>query len=192
MKRTTTIMGMVLFLTLLISVPVRAQIQLENPVVTDADDMLHVTLSLTDKNGTELDQTKLYFSVYKDNADAPVLFDKTTFAYIDSEMTEIPYGYSDSQMYDIWSSDGTTTIYHPSSWSGFKKLGAQAIYHDGDVTYTSEIVWKTVLLATGKMVAIMEIIRAIRKIPNSTIATLFPTQPARSSKPSVPLPYTIN
>lgn len=146
MKRTTTIMGMVLFLTLLISVPVRAQIQLENPVVTDAD----VTLSLTDKNGTELDQTKLYFSVYKDNADAPVLFDKTTFAYIDSEMTEIPYGYSDSQMYDIWSSDGTTTIYHPSSWSGFKKLGAQAIYHDGDVTYTSEIVWNDGSIGYGE------------------------------------------
>lgn len=148
MKRTTILLG-ILFLFSLMCTSAVASIQLVNPVVTDADNMFNVTLTLTDRNGVELDKSKLYFSVYKDNADAPVTFDKATFAYIESDMVEIPYGYSDSQSYDIWSNEGTTTIYHPASWSGFKKLGAQAVYHDGDNTYKSEIVWSDGTVGTG-------------------------------------------
>ena len=147
MKRNTAFIG-ILFLFLLMCSSVVASIQLVNPVVNDSENMLRITLVLTDQKGVALDESKLYFSVYKDNAESPVTLEKTTFPYIESDMTEIPYGYSDSQFYDIWSSDGTTTIFHPSSWSGFKKLGAQAIYHDGDKTYKSEIVWSDGTIGT--------------------------------------------
>lgn len=148
MKRNITLLG-ILFLFSLMCTSAVASVQLVNPIVKDTGDMLSVTLSLTDKNGAELDKSKLYFSVYKDNADAPVTFDKATFVYIESDMVEIPYGYSDTQFYDIWSNEGTTTIFHPASWSGFTKLGAQAIYHDGDNTYKSEIVWSDGTVGTG-------------------------------------------
>lgn len=140
MKRKLTFSGFFLVFSF-VCTSAFAQIQLVNPTVTDADNMLNVTLSSTDKNGVQLDESNLFFCVYKDNSDAPITFDKSTFAYIDAEMTEIPYGYSDSQFYDIWSDGGKTTIYHPSSWDGFEILGAQAVYYDGDVTYKSEIVW---------------------------------------------------
>lgn len=131
-----------LLVFLMIALCVKADIKLKAPTVADAEDMLHVTLSSTDQNGTELQTSNLFFVVYRDNAEAPFEFTTSEFAYISENMTEVPYNYQDSNSYDIWSDgNGKVTIYHPGSWSGFSKLGAQAIYHEGDKTYRSDIVW---------------------------------------------------
>ena len=118
-----------------------AAVKLQPPMISDSDDMLRVTLALTDKNGTELNKDNLYFSVFLNDSSEPFEFTTQEFGYIASNMSEIPYGYSDSQSYDIWSSEGTVTIYHPASWNGFKKLGVMAVYHDADEKYESELVY---------------------------------------------------
>jgi hypothetical protein len=123
----------------LMALSMSAQIQLVKPTVSDDGTTFTVTLSLTDQNGISLDAAKLFFCVYVDSDNSPVTIDKATWAYIHEDMVEIPYGYTDTQYYDIWSNDGTTSFYY--YWSGFKRLGAQAIYHDGDTTYKSEIAW---------------------------------------------------
>ncbi len=80
MKRNTAFIG-ILFLFLLMCSSAVASIQLVNPVVNDSENMLRITLVLTDQKGVALDESKLYFSVYKDNAESPVTLEKTTFPY---------------------------------------------------------------------------------------------------------------
>lgn len=126
----------------------RADIKLAPPTVSLGEYALEVTLALTDQNGMQLDASKLFFCVYTDGAAEPYVFAKSAFQYIEADMTEVPYGYSDSQSYDIWSSEGTTGIYPPSDFT--QRMGAQAIYHDGDVTYTSAIAWSDGTVSGGE------------------------------------------
>lgn len=78
MKRNTAFIG-ILFLFLLMCSSAVASIQLVNPVVNDSENMLRITLVLTDQKGVALDESKLYFSVYKDNAESPVTLEKQLF-----------------------------------------------------------------------------------------------------------------
>ena len=129
-----------------------AQTTLVNPTITDSGADLQVHLSEQDAEGNNLDQAFMAFYVFKDDAKAPFTFEKSYFQYIEADMTEIPWGYRDTNNYDFYqNSEGATAIYYAGSpLDGFTRLGVQALYHDGDDTYKSAIVWTDGTITTDE------------------------------------------
>ena len=88
-----------------------------------------------DVNGTLLDTENLYFNVFYD--DEKVTFYADEYPYIDGDMTDIPYDFSDG--YEFFVSGARHTIYIYST--GFDDIGVQTVYRDGDTELRSNIVY---------------------------------------------------
>ena len=88
-----------------------------------------------DVNGTLLDTENLYFNVFYD--DEKVTFYADEYPYINGDMTDIPYDFSDG--YEFFVSGARHTIYIYST--GFDDIGVQTVYRDGDTELRSNIVY---------------------------------------------------
>ena len=107
--------------------------------------VVYVLSNLT-TDGKELNNKNIYYNIYLD--DELLTFDKENYPYIDNEMTDLPYGYTDKfynpiyQYYgdDLYtnSKDGITyqNVYLKKN---FNKVGVKAVYVDGTTRYESEI-----------------------------------------------------
>ena len=78
----------------------------------------------------------VYYCIYYN--DAVYTFTPALYTGLKSDMSEIPYGFSDSN-YDIFLSGGQHTIYfYDKNWT---KLGVQSIYRGGGQERKSAVVW---------------------------------------------------
>ena len=85
------------------------------------------SLPMKTEDGIYLDAQKLYYNIYYDDE----LFTFTTSPYgtFDKDMTDVPYDYTD-QDYFITKAGNDRIIY--TFKKGFKKLGVQCFYLDGE------------------------------------------------------------
>ena len=84
----------------------------------------------------------LYYKVYTeiDGKQEVYTFKNSIFTRLDSDMTEIPYNFTDD--WDIFA--GAAAIYFSEDAANFDKIGIQAIYKGGDEVHESEITWYTI------------------------------------------------
>lgn len=108
-------------------------------------------LSNLSTDGKELDESKLFYNIYLD--DQLLTFDKATYRYIENDMTDLPYGYTDSYYskmyqyygYDLYTvSDKGVTYQDIYLHKDFKKVGVKALYIDGDTRLESQMAEYTV------------------------------------------------
>ena len=99
------------------------------------------TINTVDTDGDGLLSDKLsYKLLYKDDLGTQHDVTLTTENYqnLTSDLTEIPYGYQDTEDgYDIY----TDVIYLNMDISGWSQIGVQSIYKGGGESHESEIVW---------------------------------------------------
>lgn len=99
-------------------------------------DVLKFTIPTVDVDGNDLNTNNLYYCIYYN--DAVYTFTPALYTGLKSDMSEIPYGFSDSN-YDIFLSGGQHTIYfYDKNWT---KLGVQSIYRGGGQERKSAVVW---------------------------------------------------
>lgn len=114
-----------------------------NPVFTSDNvtrstrfDVLKFTIPTVDINGDDLNTNNLYYCIYYN--DSVYTFTPALYTGLKTDMTEIPYGFSDSN-YDIFLSGDQHTIYfYDKNWT---KIGVQSIYRGGGEVRKSAVVW---------------------------------------------------
>ena len=97
-------------------------------------------IPLNGTNGEDLNPEKLsyIFFIQKGNEESPLTFTTDLYEYLEADMTEIPYNFSDDWdfyngvVYLNWSEEIART---------WEKLGLQSIYRGGDEEHKSNIVW---------------------------------------------------
>lgn len=112
----------------------------ENLTVTEgtSHDLMKFTIPTVDVDGKELNVNKLSYVVYYN--DNVYTFTPELFEGLEEDMTEIPYGFTDSN-YDIWhsSSTGKETIYFYDML--YDKVGVQSVYRGGNEENRSNVVY---------------------------------------------------
>ena len=100
---------------------------------------LSMDIPTIDINGEPLMTSKLYYKIYTDIEKdiQPMLFPAEEHLYLDEDMTEIPYRFTDD--YDF--SYGGYAAYWYHDTKDFNRIGVQTIYRGGNEEHTSEIVW---------------------------------------------------
>lgn len=100
-------------------------------------DMLSIVIPTVGANGEDLNTKNLYYNIYYN--DSVYTFTPSLYVGLESDLTDIPYSYSD-QNYDIYtSSTGKTTIYFYDK--NYTKIGVQSIYRGGGVENRSNVVY---------------------------------------------------
>lgn len=106
---------------------------------TQYGDVVVFNVPLVDTDGNAMLASKVSYVFYKDinREESMVTFSTEDFTKIEEDMTEIPYGFSDS--YDFY----PTYIYLNMDHSDWNRIGIQSIYRGGDEENKSDIVWYT-------------------------------------------------
>lgn len=103
------------------------------------------TLPKEDIEGNYIDPAALTYKVMTKAKDATeaedFVFYPDEYVYIDSEMVELPYGFSDSQGYDIYASGSSNTIYFYQDITGGYLGVAQFYAVDEDTKLSSDTTW---------------------------------------------------
>lgn len=95
---------------------------------------------LTGTNNEDLNPEKLsyIFFIQKGNEQSPLVFTTDLYEFLEADMTEIPYSFSDDWDFypgDVYLNQSEEVV---RSW---EKLGLQSIYRGGDEEHKSNIVW---------------------------------------------------
>lgn len=95
---------------------------------------------LTGTNDEDLSPEKLsyIFFIQKGNEQSPLVFTTDLYEFLEADMTEIPYSFSDDWDFypgDVYLNQSEEEV---RSW---EKLGLQSIYRGGDEEHKSNIVW---------------------------------------------------
>ena len=94
---------------------------------------LQFTLSYYSSDFNYLDPSHLYYNLYID--DELVTFSPDDYQNLETEMTDVPYSFSDQ--YEFYKYDENhRTIYF---YKDVKKIGMEAVYVDGDLRFGSGI-----------------------------------------------------
>ncbi len=93
------------------------------------------TLPMVNTEGQELNPAKLYYNVYHDGN--VFTFSPDRYAYLNNEMTDIPYTFTNG--FDFIVNGEKHTIYFYES--DFEKFGVQLCYKSGDTVTKSDIVY---------------------------------------------------
>ena len=121
-----------------------------NPQLPDVGGFEYILSNLS-VDGSELNENNIFYNIYLD--DQLLTFDKATYKYIEEDMTNLPYGYTDSYYssmtqqsgYDIYAvKDNGVTYQDVFLFKDFNKIGVKALYIDGDKTYESDMAEYTV------------------------------------------------
>ena len=98
-----------------------------------------LNIPTTDVNGEPIMVSKLYYKIYTDIEKdiQPMVFIADEHLYIDEDMTEIPYTFTDQ--YDIEYGGYAAYWYHDTK--DLNRIGVQSIYRGGNEEHNSEIVW---------------------------------------------------
>lgn len=103
-------------------------------------DIVKFVIPDVDVQGEELNTKKLFYNIYLDGQ--VYTFDPEVFVGLDAPMTDVPYGFSESE-YDIYmsASSKVNTIYFYDN--DYKTLGVQSVYRGGNEEHRSNIVTYT-------------------------------------------------
>ena len=98
----------------------------------------------SDVDGNYILPEKISYAFYArvNGEEIPINFSTNDYLYIDEDMTEIPFGYSDMSSYDIASSGINMYVYYYVI--GPEAFGIQTIYRGAGEERRSEIVWQEV------------------------------------------------
>ena len=100
-------------------------------------DIVKFVIPDVDVEGEDLNTKKLFYNIYLDNQ--VYTFDPEVFVGLDAPMTDVPYGFSESE-YDIYmsASSKVNTIYFYDN--DYKTIGVQSVYRGGSEERRSAIV----------------------------------------------------
>lgn len=103
-------------------------------------------LPATDTEDNALDTEKLFYNIYFD--DKPYTFTNDWYSKVKTDMTDVPYDYSDNL--DFFASGETRDLFFYVE--DYSHVGVQSIYKDGDMVYRSPIVYSDgqVVTAIGR------------------------------------------
>lgn len=103
-------------------------------------DIVKFVIPDVDDQGEDLNTKKLYYNIYLDGQ--VYTFDPEVFVGLSAPMTDVPYGFSESE-YDIYMSSSTkvNTIYFYEN--DYKTIGVQSVYRGGNEEHRSDIVTYT-------------------------------------------------
>lgn len=113
-------------------------------------------LSASSATGKQLNQDNIYYNIYLD--DQLQTFTTAEYSYIKKDMTDVPYGFTDSYVNAMNGSQGLDFIADNGQqvifvYKKYNKLGVKAFYLDGDNKYESEMAEKSVTTGIDKAVA---------------------------------------
>lgn len=99
-------------------------------------------LSTKSVNNKELNQDNLFYNIYLD--DKLYTFTTSDYNYIKNDITDVPYGFSDSYVNPMSGSQGQDFIADNGQqvifvFTPYSKLGVKAVYVDGDQRLESDI-----------------------------------------------------
>lgn len=115
--------------------------------------VVEFNVPLTDVNGGPMVPSKLSYMIYTDTEGeiAPLTFTPATHSNLTEDMTEIPYGFTDS--YDFY----PTYIYLNGLYSkAWDKIGIQSIYRGEGVENATEIQWFEIEKSDEELVELPE------------------------------------
>lgn len=103
-------------------------------------DIVKFVIPSVDDQGDDLNTKKLYYNIYLDGQ--VYTFDPEVFVGLSAPMTDVPYGFSESE-YDIYMTSSTkvNTIYFYDN--DYKTIGVQSVYRGGNEEHRSDIVTYT-------------------------------------------------
>ena len=109
------------------------------PYSADGYAGVSMDIPTTDVNGEPIMISKLYYKIYSDIEKdiQPIVFTADEHFYINEDMTEIPYTFTDD--YDIQYGGYAAYWYHDTK--DFNRIGVQTIYRGGGEEHASEICW---------------------------------------------------
>lgn len=104
----------------------------------------HFNMVTADTEGNYILPEKLSYAFYArvNGEEIPLTFDPEDYYYLDEEMTEVPFGFSDSNGWDISCSGLEMYVYYYII--GPEAFGIQAIYRGAGEEHRSEIAWQEV------------------------------------------------
>lgn len=120
--------------------------EFENMHFTYYGDFIGFDVKTVSTTGEGLLPEKLFYKMYsKDAADQenPIVFTTDKYTKLTSEMTEIPYGFMDTE--DGYDFLGDAVYLNMEEHKSWKQIGIQAIYKGGDAVNASNIVWYTIV-----------------------------------------------
>lgn len=93
-------------------------------------------INTTDVDGNFIRPDSLYYRIYVDNK--PFTFKPATYTYLKSDLTDIPFGYSDT--WDILRMGGSKrqVFFY---FKDYTNVGVQSVYRGGGKESTSPVVW---------------------------------------------------
>ncbi len=101
-------------------------------------DQLKIVIPTVGVDGEQLNENNLYYNIYYN--DSIYTFTPDQYVGLDSNMTDIPYQFFDTN-YDFYTSNGKTVIYfYDKNWT---KIGVQSIYRGGGKENRSKVVYVT-------------------------------------------------
>lgn len=105
---------------------------------------MNFNMITSDVDGNYILPEKLSYAFYArvNGEEIPLTFTTDDYRYIDNDMTEVPFGYSDGGAYDIASSGANMYLYYYII--GPEAFGIQAIYRGAGEEHRSEIAWQSV------------------------------------------------
>ena len=102
---------------------------------TQYGDIVNFNIPVVDVNGNGMIADKLSFQFFIDDENTPMTFTTSYFTRLESDMTIIPYGFTEDYDFQI------DYIYLNMPHSTWNKIGIQSIYTGGGETNKSEISW---------------------------------------------------
>lgn len=105
---------------------------------------VRVDIPVTDVDGNDLKESKLYYILYSDieGEIAPITFTPDLYKNLEADLTEIPYTFNDGYDFDI--SDGHKVVYLNYDFSDYNRIGVQSVYYGGEAVNATEIQWFTI------------------------------------------------
>lgn len=109
-------------------------------------------IPVTDVDGNDLKESKLYYVLYSDieGEIAPITFTPDLYIKLEADLTEIPYSFSDS--YDFQTQNGYKYVFLNYDYTDYNRIGVQSVYTGGDEINATEIQWykiKDYTITTG-------------------------------------------
>lgn len=115
-----------------------------NPIIKnvspyDESEGMSVTFDILTKDvdGGYIMPDYLYYNVYFDKDDKPMVFDEETYSGLEKDMIDIPYTFNDGEHFFV--KDNTHLFY--ALKEKYKRVGVQVIHKIGEGVNRSEIVW---------------------------------------------------
>ncbi|MGI6222985.1 MAG: hypothetical protein ACOYJG_05195 [Prevotella sp.] len=108
----------------------------------DEQGYVHFSLAPNGADGEYLLSDSLFYCIYVDDPQEPIVFSAELYSYLDEDMVEVPYLYTDEENIYYEGEERLVYLFQEE----FDSVGVQAIYHGKESKLSSPIVW---MVTTG-------------------------------------------